>query len=56
MEKVDFKKLGLIYSLEKLSEEIMKLEPYIKDEVGVEKFDTAVTTLDLIKREVEENG
>lgn len=56
MDKVDFKKLGLIYSLEKLSEEIMKLEPYINDEDALEKFDTAVTTLDLIIGEVENNG
>lgn len=55
MEKIDFKKLGLMCALERLSSEIMKLEPYITDETGIEKFDTAITTLDLIRKEVEEN-
>ena len=55
MEKVNFKKLGLIFTLENLSREIMKVEPYIKDEVGIEKFDKAVTTLDLIIKGVKED-
>lgn len=55
MKKIDFKKLGLLSALETLNSEIMKIEPYIKDEVGIEKFDTAITTLDLIRKEVEED-
>lgn len=55
MKKIDFKKLGLLSALETLNSEIMKIEPYIQDEVGIEKFDTAITTLDLIRKEVEED-
>ena len=55
MKKIDFKKLGLLLALETLNSEIMKIEPYIQDEVGIEKFDTAITTLDLIRKEVEED-
>ena len=55
MKKIDFKKLGLLSALETLNSEIMKIEPYIQDEVGIEKFDTAITTLDLIRKEGEED-
>lgn len=55
MEKVNFKKLGLLSALNTLSEEIMKLEDYINDEVGIERFDEVVTSLELIKMEVDRN-
>lgn len=55
MDKINFKKLGLICALEKLSNEIMRIQPYINDEVGIENFDYAITTLDLIIKGVKEN-